>query len=257
MMAEALAQAELDWRFLSFEVNEIQLAQAISGLEVLGFRGVTLAGAYRNAASGIASQLTPRAKLSGSINCLTLHEGKLLGDDTCGAAFVEAAARQLPMTETHLLVIGSGRVARSIAMAGVTAGLKALHLADGSDPQLEALREDVAAEAADETAVATHSIEKSLTIPADTNVVVFAPEDADFDSPKLKIAQENSLLHLFDTRPASSRTDFLKWGAEQGATIVEGVDLLARETALILELWTGLTFDRAPLREAAEEFLGV
>jgi len=277
MMEQALSQAELDWRFLSFEVSESELALALTGLKVLGFRGVMLAGVFRQPATDLAGQVTPRAKLSGSVNCLTLEDGQFLGDDTFGAAFVEALATSQSIQETSLLVIGAGRKARSIALAATTAGVQSLHLADSDEASLAELCDlatnEFSSEFSDESSgeangdsagnssnglvVETHTFAKSLEVPAGVTAVVFAPADADAHPPKLKLGEPATTLTLIDTRLASSRTDFLKWGTEQGATLVEGADLLARETALILELWTGLEFDRSPLREAAEEYLGV
>lgn len=277
MMEQALSQAELDWRFLSFEVSESELALALTGLQVLGFRGVMLAGVFRDPASDLAARLTPRARLSGSVNCLTLEGGQLMGDDTYGAAFVEALATSQTIAESSLLLIGGGHQARSIAVASAEAGVSALHLAGADETSLEQLSElaaeasrgetsdesvgdssgDSARESNHELVIETHAIGKTLEIPAGTTAVVFAPADLDSQVPQLKLGDPNANLTLVDTRLASSRTDFLKQGAEQNATLIEGADLLARETALILERWTGLQFDRSPLREAAEEYLGV
>lgn len=278
MMEQALSQAELDWRFLSFEVSESELALALTGLQVLGFRGVMLAGVFRDPASDLAARKTPRAELSASVNFLTLEGGQLVGDDTYGAACIEALATCQTLAESSLLVVGGGHQARSIAVAAAQAGVASLQFANTdeallqqlSDLATQASRSSANAESDDtppsesnhEPVIETLAIKKTLEIPAGTTAVVLAPADvdaADVDEqvPQLKLGDPNSKLTLVDTRLASSRTDFLKWGAEQNATLIEGADLLARETALILERWTGLQFDRSPLREAAEEYLGV
>ena len=65
VVEQALEHAELDWRFLSFEVDEAHFTKAFEGLDVLGFRGVLLAPGilrhrlYRNWAG--ASAQSPRA----------------------------------------------------------------------------------------------------------------------------------------------------------------------------------------------------
>ena len=43
----------------------------------------------------------------------------------------------------------------------------------------------------------------------------------------------------------------------QGAQVIDGLEILSRETAMAVQQWTGVLVDRAALKEAAEEFLGV
>ncbi len=94
--------------------------------------------------------------------------------------------------------------------------------------------------------------------PEGVGVVVFAPDDDESTTrPVIDVSAVPGMLTIIDTRLRGSRTGLIKFAAEQGATIIDGVELFARETAIALEQWTGLTFDRAPLQESAEEFLGM
>lgn len=258
MVEQALEQAELDWRFLTFEVDADHLAQALEGLDVLGFRGVMLADEFRTSAMDLVKSVTPRAREAGSINCLVRKDGHLEGDNTQGAALIESLGGESTLSDRGVLVIGSGRVARTIATAVSQAGAAAVHLADGDEEALATLEEQIS-QVGDAQLSAEPVVDNIAIAPADVGVVVFAPDcdDPQHVRPVIDTSASGQALTFVDTRLRGSRTGLLKFANEQGATIIDGVDLFARETAIALEQWTEILFDRSPLQELAEEFLGV
>lgn len=258
MVEQALEQAELDWRFLTFEVDPHYLAQALDGLDVLGFRGVLLASEFRSSAMGLIQSIAPRARDAGSINCLVRKEGQLEGDNTQGAALIESLGGPDSLADRGVLVIGSGRVARTMATAAQQAGVAALHLTDSDEAALATL-EDQMGQLSDAQYSVAPVVDNIAVAPAGVNIVVFAPDSDDHEHlrPVIDTSASGQALTFVDTRLRGSRTGLLKFADELGATIIDGVELFARETALALEQWTGLGFDRAPLRELSEEFLGV
>lgn len=257
VVEQALEHAELDWRFLSFEVDEAHFTKAFEGIDVLGFRGVLLAPEFQVPVTELVGSLTPRAQHAGSVNCLVREGDKLVGDNTLGASLVEALGGVDNLADQVVLVIGHGRVARSMAAAACESRAAAVHVASRDEAKLKELAEKLAA--IGEVPVELHVMDdKVIRTPANTSLVVFAPGTTDSSArPVIDTSAASAQLTVVDTRLQSSRTALLKLATEQGAKIVDGVDLFARETALALERWTGMTFDRAPLQESAEEFLGV
>ena len=125
VVEQALVQAELDWRFLTFEVDEPLLEKALEGLDVLGFRGVLVAPEFRTAALEYLDTLTPRAAAAGSVDCLVRENDKIVGDNTFGAALADALGGKEKVAERSVMVIGSGSVARAIASGACDAGAAA------------------------------------------------------------------------------------------------------------------------------------
>ena len=258
MVEQALAQAELDWRFLTFEVDDDHLTEALKGLDVLGFRGVMLAAEFRGQAIDRLAQLTPRAERVGSVNCLVRDGENLVGDNTYGAAFLEALGGDEKLAGNGILVIGRGRVAQTIAATACDSGAASVYIADSNQEAVSALADHVRADRSTTSVVPITIDDNKVLAAADVSIVVFAPDDEDdTQRPVIDTSAINGQLTIVDTRLRGSRTGLVKFASEQGAIIIDGVDLFARETALALELWTGLAFDRAPLQELAEEFLGV
>lgn len=257
MVEQALAQAELDWRFLTFEVDEDHLGQALDGLDVLGFRGVLLAPEFRGPAADWVATLTPRAQRAGSLNCLVRQNDKLVGDNTYGTAFVEALGGDGQLAGRAVMVIGHGRVARSVAAASCDAGAGSVYIANHDEDAMAALVEQLAAVECPAAVESVSIDDNTVQTRADVSIVVFAPDEDDAPRPIIDTSAAAQPLTVVDSRLRGSRTGLVKFASEQGSTIIDGVDLFARETALALELWTGIPFDRAPLQELAEEFLGV
>jgi shikimate dehydrogenase len=60
-----------------------------------------------------------------------------------------------------------------------------------------------------------------------------------------------------DVAYSTSRTWLTQQAAERGCRIVDGLSLYVQQTALAFRSWTGVMPDVVPMREAAEEFLGI
>ena len=99
MMEQSLEQADLDWRFASFEINPDELETALRGLDVLGFRGVKLASSFRVPAALLLPHLTSRARVAQSVTCLVRQNGLLVGDELLGDAFVQGITSTTPLAE--------------------------------------------------------------------------------------------------------------------------------------------------------------
>lgn len=257
MMEQALEQAELDWRFASFEIEPEHLAKALEGLDVLGFRGAKLADAFRSPAAQLLTNLTPRARIAQSVTCLVRKESEWVGEELLGEAFVQAVAPIMPLAEAQLLVVGTGAVARSLAAAAASAGATSIAIADTPETSLSELVAELGAELP-QTSFTELSIDNDRLRPArEVRIVVYAPDSEEAVPPTFDTTDLAQPFLLVDTRLSASRTGLSRYAAEQGATVIDGVELLARETALTLQAWTGMEFHLAPLRDMAEEYLGV
>jgi shikimate dehydrogenase len=74
------------------------------------------------------------------------------------------------------------------------------------------------------------------------------PLDVDSFGPKLIVV---------DVAYNTGRTWLTSQAATRGCHVIDGLSLYVEQTALALQTWTGKMPDTAPMREAAEEFLGI
>ncbi len=75
MVEAAFAAAGLDARYVSLEVEDAALADAVRGLRGLGVRGAHVTVPHKVAVVPMLDRLTDVARLTGAVNCIK-REGK-------------------------------------------------------------------------------------------------------------------------------------------------------------------------------------
>lgn len=260
MIEQAFAQAELNWRFMSFEVEPAQLGDAMRGIRALGFRGVKIAEPHQQAVLEYLDDLTDRARLSGSVNCVTSDGARLLGDNTEGLALVDLVREQADLTGARAMLLGSGRLARAIATALAQNGVAAITVVSRSPEsgrQLVALLQG-------ETPVTASLVEIGegdvIQVGGDVSLLVNATSHSTShpDRPlAMEFAAPPSAAIAVDVAYHSPDTWLTREAAKRGYRAIDGVALYVEQTALAYKSWTGVSPNTAAMREAAEEFLGL
>ncbi len=259
LVEQAFAQGGLDWRFMTFEVEPPQLGDAMRGIRALGFHGVKVGEPFNEPVIEHLDELSDVARRCGSVNCVKADGDRLLGDNTEGAALVELLRQQVSPVGRRAMIVGAGRLSRSIAIALADAGIVAITVASRKEAAGQQLVELIAAQSsATATFVALGGT--SIAIDPETAVVVNAtslgtskpdaklPIDIESLGPKLVVA---------DVAYNTSRTWLTHQAAERGCRVIDGLAIYVQQTALALQAWTGIKTDTVAMREAAEEFLGM
>jgi shikimate dehydrogenase len=259
LVEQAFAQKGLDWRFMSFEFAPQQLADAMRGLKALGFRGIKVGEPFHETAIEHVDELTDVAKKCGSVNCVTEQRERYVGDNTEGAALLELVRQQITPAGRRAIIIGSGRLARAIALPLAEAGITGMTIVSRNattGQQLVQLVKQHAAIDATHVPLATTAI----TIEPETGVLVNAtalgterpeaklPINIDSLGPKMVVC---------DVAYNTARTWLTQQAAERGCRVIDGLSLYVQQTALAFRAWTGVMPDTVSMREAAEEFLGI
>lgn len=283
MIDRAIQTLGLDWRYMSFEIDKERLAEALTGVDVLGMRGVLLHGDFRDQGSAAPSQ-TERAARTGRLTHLTRHGDTLQGDDATGPALIEALQTELGSNGDpagkRVVLLGAGGAGPSVADVLIEQGVESLTIADTNAERAAALVLTLRTRL--ESLVPVESgVENTSTAPASLappkiepmnwdSSWIEMPEETDWILstacwPKKENHQVAQLLApelvegqlLVDLGIGSSRSPLLLAAEEQGLRTIDGLPILVAETALALEAWSSEKVDRMTVRDAAEEFLGV
>ncbi len=260
MIERAFAQADLDWRFLTFEIDARRLGEALLGVDALGLHGALLIGPLREAVADCFENLTDRAKRTGSVTCLVRDGDTLVADDLIGAAAADAVDKQRPLAGKHAVLLGAARVAHSLADAVLQRGLASLLVADRHLESAENLVATLKEHYPDMTIECLPWEDEVLDPPDEMDVLIASacwPKARDGRVAEAVSENLSDQLVVVDARVSASRTPLTHAAAAQGAQVIDGLEILSRETAMAVQQWTGVLVDRAALKEAAEEFLGV
>ena len=111
---KAIAQMNLDWRFLSLEVTPEGLADAVRGMRAMGFRGGTIASPHRRDVLPLLDDATTIANLLGSVNFIRGVENHLVGDNAEARGLIEALCRIADPAGMRCLVLDAGDLARAV-----------------------------------------------------------------------------------------------------------------------------------------------
>jgi shikimate dehydrogenase len=259
LVEQAFALAGLDWRFMTFEVEPPQLGDAMRGIRALGFHGVKIGEPFQEVVLELLDGLSDRAGKCGSVNIITAEGDRLVGDNTEGAALVELVRQQANLVGKRAMVVGSGRIARAIAVALADAGITAITVACRSAEKggrlVELVQQQTAA-----SATLINLGGPLVAVEPEIAVLVNATSLSTLDSAArlpLDPASFGPKLIVADVAYNTSRTWLTRQAAERGCRTIDGLAIFVQQTALAFQAWTGASPDTVSMREAAEEFLGI
>ncbi len=251
MQNAALLEMGLDWAYVPLPVSAEQLEVALRGLSALGFVGANVTVPHKEAVARLVDELRPVAKASGSVNTIIVgDDGRLIGDSTDGPAIAAAIASEVGERYVGpVIVLGAGGSARAAAAALAQDGC-AVRIFARRFEAAEALARDLV-ETGDVVAV------EELPDPVGEVVVHCTPVGALVDpegmplpaSRLLDVRVVVDLAYRADATP----TPLITAAAETGCAVVDGLEVLARQGARALELWTGIPAPLEVMLAAARE----
>lgn len=259
LVEQAFDRNNIDWRFMTFEVEAERLGDAMRGIRALGFHGVKIGEPFQTAVAEHVDESTDAAQKSSSINCITSVGEKLVGDNTLVAAFSMLVRQQFDPVGRAATIIGAGQMVRVVATALAAVGSTPITIASRNATSGEKLVETIQQQSSAIAVYVPLGTESKL-LSSDTALLVNATSLGS-TKPEAKLAIEVSSLSpklvVAEVAYNVGRTWLTAQAAQQGCRIIDGLSLYVEQTALALQAWTGIMPDTVAMREAAEEFLGI
>jgi shikimate dehydrogenase len=263
MLEKAFAVADLDWRFLTFEVPAADFETALKATRIFEFRGVMLAPPHRGEVHRLLEAVTDAARLSGQVNCIEQHNGGLRGLNTEGQALKRLAEGRAAFKGLKAVILGAGRTAKSMAAELALGGAASIELVcikpEQAEPLTAALNGDPQT-AAVECRATPWPAGGSISIAEDCRLLVNATPVGRNDSNAtlpINVARLPAEAVAADMtfNPPNSR--LIRDARKRGLHTIDGLSLLVEQAAIAFEIWTGRKPDREAMREAVEEFLAL
>jgi shikimate dehydrogenase len=264
----ALRALGLDWVYLALPVPGAELAGALRALEALDCRGLNVTLPHKRSAAALAAELCPLARRLGAVNTLVRRpEGGWLGTNTDVEGFL-APLQERPWRGRRALVLGGGGSALAVLAGLEMLGFGAVQVA-GRDPQrlgalvascLPWLPQLQPIAWGGEAEIGAETLEEALAgadlVVNTTPVGMASPHDPGAagrcplgPAALEQLRPEASVYDLIYTpRP----TALLAAASRRGCQVFDGLEMLVRQGAAALALWSG--HDQVPvavMRQAA------
>ncbi|MCL2876375.1 MAG: shikimate dehydrogenase [Betaproteobacteria bacterium] len=206
-----------------------------------GGRGANITVPFKIEACSLASRLTGRARLAGSVNTLTFIDGDIVGDNTDGVGLVRDLLVNLgyQLTGRNILLLGAGGAARGVLFPLLQTRPISLTIANRTVKHAHELRAAFAPYAG-QTAFTAGGFDD--IVGWDFDVIINATS-ASLDKEPLPLPADifapDALV--YDMMYGSGDTPFLSWARMAGVTrLSDGLGMLVEQAAESFALWRGV-----------------
>ncbi len=235
------AAREIDAVYVPLQAEA--LMPFLDALPALGLSGFSVTRPFKVDIVPHLSELDEIAALSGSVNTVTVDNGRLCGASTDGAGVVLPLKRRTTLKGRTVVILGAGGAARAAALALAVQGAKVTLLA--RDPERAA---DVATAVGcsvaplDELASQRWDVLVNATPLGGRDAIEESPVPASFHLPGTLV---------FDMVYDPLETRLLREAGAAGCVTINGLEMLLAQAAVQFETWTGYEAPTEAMRTAA------
>jgi shikimate dehydrogenase len=242
MQNAGIAALGLNWRYLAFEVNPVDLREAIAGAKQMGFVGVNLTVPHKLLAVDLVDALDDSARTWGAVNTVRFEteDGRTIarGFNTDADAITRSLREDLgvELRGAKVLLLGAGGAGRTAALKLAADGVAELHLVNRTESKAAAVAGEIRElNNGVKVAVGYPHSEMDLVLNA-TSLGLKAEDPLALDETKFSLGQARAVYDMV-YRPAA--TALLKAAKAAGCRTANGLGMLLYQGAKALEIWSG------------------
>lgn len=255
MQTAALADLGLGegWSYEAIDVEPGRLSSLVSGMEADGFAGANVTVPHKEAALALADEATDAARQIGAANTLSFESGRIAADNTDAPGLIDSLPSDPAGAEA--LLLGAGGAARAVLWALLGAGAR-VSVWNRTPARAEALTGELGGTAISEAGLRSRDDGPSGSGGRRFDLIV--------NSTAAGLGDGDGLGELPLTpesfRPGQTVVDMvygrtegtvIRSAREAGADTVDGLEILVRQGARSLEIWTGRRPSLSVMRTAA------
>jgi shikimate dehydrogenase len=243
MHAAALADLGLadEWSYEAIDVAPDAFEAIIHAMPDRGFVGANVTVPHKGAALTVADNPSETAREIGAANTLSFIEGEVVADNTDAPGLLDALPS--PPEGRRTLVLGAGGAARAVVWALVREGAE-VEVWNRTALRSENLCEELGGHPVEDPGQGDYELIINAT-------AVGLGGESPFDELPLRPDGFGPGQTLVDMVYADAPTELLRAASGAGATVVDGIEVLVRQGAHSLRIWTGREASLDAMRAAA------
>lgn len=224
---EKFEKEKIQAEYLNFEIENLDVLPVL--LEKYpNLRGFNVTIPYKQQILGYLTKQSEEAQIIGAVNCVKIERHsagcQLIGYNTDTYGFRTALLRFIPPHIKHSLVLGNGGAAKAIRYTLQQLGISSLTVSRTPRQEQEIGYADAGAYLPD-----YHLIVNTTPLGTWPNTNTY---------PLIPYEQLTSRHYLFDLVYNPEITTFMKKGAEAGARVCNGLEMLAGQAEAGWKIWT-------------------
>ena len=244
MQNAAINHLGLDYIYVPFSVKGENLEQAIAGFKAIDLVGFNVTIPHKQAIMSFLTEITPTAKMIGAVNTVWRTETGWKGTNTDVTGFIAPLkAMSRNWSEMNPVVLGNGGAARAVIAGLAELGCSEINLIGRNKDKLVIFDQSWQNSPQITQLLKIHYWEnlpgllpKADLIVNTTPVGMYPNVDrSPIEASLMKKLPLNAIA--YDLIYTPSPTQFLSLAQEQGATIIDGAEMLVQQGASALEIW--------------------
>lgn len=234
------------WSYEAIEMPPEDFAGLTAALPGEGFVGANVTIPHKEAALALATDASSAANEIGAANTLTFSDGEIRAENTDATGLLEAL--EAPPAGKRALVLGAGGSARAAAwaLAGQGASVEVWNrTAERADELVRDLAGSRAEAGEDAPKLAVVAAEQArvagyeLIVNCTTVGMPGAGSEDPFSELPIDPRQLGEAVVLVDLVYAGEGTTLAREARARGARVIDGLEVLVRQGAESLRIWTG------------------
>jgi len=232
----------LDYVYVPFRVRQEELGKAIEGMKALNIRGLNVTIPHKVAVIPFLDELDPLADKIGAVNTIVNDEGVLKGYNTDATGFLQALLeRGFEPKGKNVVILGAGGASRAISFILAERGSSLVILNRTLDKAKICANRISEIFQSETTALKLNRGNLEAAI-SEADILVNATSVGMSPNINETPVASNLLkpgLVVFDIVYNPIKTRLQREAEAIGATIINGLDMLVWQGALVFEKWTG------------------
>jgi shikimate dehydrogenase len=218
-----------EWSYEAIDVAPDRFEERVRAMPAEGFVGANVTVPHKGAALAVADELSETAREVGAANTLVFEDSEIRAENTDAAGLLHA----LPVSPAgrRALVLGAGGAARAVVWGLLREGAK-VDVWNRTELRTQHLCEELGGEPV------TSPGQSAYELIVNSTAVGLGGENPFAELP-LSPGGFSASQTVVDMVYGDEPTELLRAAESAGATVVDGIEILVRQGALSLEIWTG------------------
>lgn len=263
-LAEGIASLGLDYIYVPFPVKQGDLARAIAGFTAVDLLGFSITIPHKQDIISLLTEISDDAANIGAVNTVWRTADGWKGTNTDAAGFI-APLKEISRDWSLVtpVVLGNGGAARAVIAGLTNLGCSKIHVVGRNRDKIARFYQSWSHSPKITSVLKIHNWDDlSSLIPAadllvNTTPVGMSPHtDSSPVEPDLMQKLKPQAI-AYDLIYTPNPTQFLKLAQAQGATTIDGLEMLVQQGAIALEIWLQQSVPVEVMRNSLKEYLGL